>query len=193
MERHDQLLARAADDPQMFSPLVEAFGPDIWKYLARRCPDAADDLLSDVWLQAFAARATYRVSRGSARGWFFGIARNVLFSHFRREAGPKRQIAGNQDALTDIWAAVDDRLVASAAAPALRAALEGLPAGEREVVLLAAWEQLSPSESGQVLGIPAGTVRSRLHRARTRLREHLSENHPVHKRVPVVAQQLAKG
>jgi RNA polymerase sigma-70 factor (ECF subfamily) len=56
--------------------------------------------------------------------------------------------------------------------PALRA----LPAAEREVLLLVAWEQLTPAEAAAVLGVPQGTVRSRLHRARAALRPLLAGN-----------------
>ncbi|GAA1596070.1 hypothetical protein GCM10009804_60770 [Kribbella hippodromi] len=67
------------------------------------------------------------------------------------------------------WSAVDARLDAVAAGNALRDALMALPEVERELLLLVAWEELSPSDAARVLGIPAGTARSRLHRARERL------------------------
>ncbi len=74
----------------------------------------------------------------------------------------------------DETAAVDARLDAAALGPALRTALAELPAAERELLLLVAWENLTPTEAAQVLGIPAGTARSRLHRARQRMDERLS-------------------
>jgi RNA polymerase sigma-70 factor (ECF subfamily) len=74
----------------------------------------------------------------------------------------------------DPWQAVDQRLDAAALAPALRTALADLPPEERELVLLISWEQLTPTEAAAAVGIPAGTARSRLHRARGRLRERLA-------------------
>jgi RNA polymerase sigma-70 factor (ECF subfamily) len=56
----------------------------------------------------------------------------------------------------------------------VRVGWECLPVEERELMLLIAWEQLTPSEAASVVGIPAGTARSRLHRARSRLRERLT-------------------
>ena len=56
----------------------------------------------------------------------------------------------------------------------LAVALAGLAAGDRDVLLLIAWEQLTYQEAGRALGIPVGTVRSRLHRARARVREALA-------------------
>ncbi|WP_232792421.1 RNA polymerase sigma factor [Actinacidiphila yeochonensis] len=167
----DAQLAMAAGDPAAFTPLVEMYSAALHGYFARRVPGAADDLLSEAWLQAFAARRTFDPSRGSARGWLFGVARNVLAAHLRRaervEALPEARVS-------DPWQAVDQRLDAAAMAPALRQALAELPAEEREVMLLVSWEQLTPTEAADAVGIPSGTARSRLHRARRRLRERLT-------------------
>lgn len=69
---------------------------------------------------------------------------------------------------------MDQRLDAAALAPELRRALADLPAEERELLLLVSWEELTPTEAAAVVGIPAGTARSRLHRARGRLRARLA-------------------
>jgi len=72
---------------------------------------------------------------------------------------------------------LDSTAQAGALLPALRAllpALRALPPGERDVLLLVAWEQLTPAEAAEVLGIPQGTARSRLHRARAALRPVLA-------------------
>jgi RNA polymerase sigma-70 factor (ECF subfamily) len=170
----DAQLARAADDPAAFTPLVEKYSTALHGYFARRTRGAADDLLAEAWLQAFAARRTFDPSRGSARGWLFGVARNVLAAHVRRST---RAEALPGERVSDPWQAVDERLDAAALAPALRRALAELPALEREMVLLVSWEQLTPAEAAAVVGIPAGTARSRLHRARSRLRERLAPPH----------------
>lgn len=155
-----------------FEPLVQRLAPAIHAYLARRAPQAADELLSEVWLAAFGSRHTFDPDRGSARAWFFGIARHALLAHYRRTASP---VVPHSSELADTdWATIDARLDAAAARPALRAALADLPSAEREVLLLVVWEQLTPSEAAEVLGVPAGTARSRLHRARDRMRERLS-------------------
>ncbi|WP_225834166.1 RNA polymerase sigma factor [Streptomyces sp. NK08204] len=167
----DALLTRAADDPAAFTPLVEQFSPALHGYFARRAPGAADDLLAEAWLQAFAARHTFDAARGSARGWLFGVARNVLAGHIRRTA---RNTTTAEPASVDPWQAVDQRLDAAALAAELRQALADLPAEERELLLLMSWEQLTPTEAAAAVGIPAGTARSRLHRARGRLRERLA-------------------
>jgi RNA polymerase sigma-70 factor (ECF subfamily) len=161
------------DDLGDFDRLVDAYGGRVHAYLVRRTPAHADDLMSEVWLAAFAARRTYDPGRGEVVGWLFGIARNVLMSHLRAE---QRRVDRDRDSRylhsdrVDDWAAVDARLDAAGSTPALRAALAGLPVEERDVLLLVAWEQLTPTEVAVVLGIPPGTARSRLHRARNRIR-----------------------
>jgi RNA polymerase sigma factor (sigma-70 family) len=177
-----QLTRSAAGDAAAFTPLVEKYSPALHGYFARRMPGAADDLLAEAWLQAFAARRTFDASRGSARGWLFGVAGNVLAQYLRR-AGRKEAVPGPE--ATDPWQAVDQRLDAAALAPALRRALAELPIEERELLLLVSWEQLTPAEAAAAVGIPAGTARSRLHRARGRLRERLAPPHPAGRHLSV--------
>jgi RNA polymerase sigma-70 factor (ECF subfamily) len=74
---------------------------------------------------------------------------------------------------------VDSRVCAAAVQRDLAAALAGLPAGDRDVLLLIAWADLSYEETAAALGIPVGTVRSRLHRARRKVREALGGQDPT--------------
>ncbi|MFI6466649.1 RNA polymerase sigma factor [Streptomyces sp. NPDC050538] len=171
-----QLTRSARGDAGAFTHLVRDHSAALYGYFARRMPAAAEDLLSETWLQAFAARRTFDPSRGSARGWLFGVARNVLAQQLRR-AGREEPAPGPD--VTDPWQVVDQRLDAAAMAPALRRALAELPPEERELLLLISWEQLTPAEAAVVVGIPAGTARSRLHRARGRLRDRLTLPRPA--------------
>ena len=172
-----ELFARSTRDPAAFEPLVARHSVALHGYLARRAPVVADDLLSEVWLQAYTSRRTFDSAKGTLRTWLFGVARNVLAAHWRDstrerpEAEPEQ--FGRTAAESDPWHAVDQRLDAAALAPLVRGTLAGLPQVERELLLLVAWEQLTPTEAAAVLGIPPGTARSRLHRARGKLREAL--------------------
>ncbi|MEU4198132.1 RNA polymerase sigma factor [Kribbella sp. NPDC026611] len=154
---------------EWFVTAVEQHGPDIHAYLSRRS-QVADDLLGEVWVTAYAARSTYDSTVGPPRAWLFGIARNVLHTYYRKHrlATTVVRLFGI-DRPADETAAVDARLDAAALAPALRAAIADLPPPERELLLLIAWENLTPTEAAQVLNIPPGTARSRLHRAGQRL------------------------
>lgn len=160
-------------EPDAFEGLVDLHSADLHAYLSRRSTtEVADDLLADVWLAAFSGRGGYDPELGSVRGWLFGIARHVLQNYYRRHKLRLRLFRIERP--LDESAAIDARLDAAALVPALREALRSLPAVERELLLLVAWEHLTPSEAGQVLGIPAGTARSRLHRARQRMDERLA-------------------
>jgi DNA-directed RNA polymerase specialized sigma24 family protein len=79
-----EMFALSARDPAAFEPLVARHAVALHGYLVRRAPTAADDLLSEVWLQAYASRRTFDSTRGTIRGWLFGVARNVLVAHWRR-------------------------------------------------------------------------------------------------------------
>ncbi|MEU5420532.1 RNA polymerase sigma factor [Streptomyces sp. NPDC001407] len=177
MATDEELLARSGTDASAFEPLVERHSRALHGYFARRAPGAADDLLAEAWLRAYAGRGTYDAARGPVRAWLFGVARNVLAAHWRGQDRPAATLA--DETSSDPWHAVDRRLDAAAVAPLMRRTLAELPAVERELLLLIAWEQLSPTEAAAVVGVPAGTARSRLHRARTRLRAALGPSAPL--------------
>ena len=173
-DREDDLLVRSRKDAAAFEPLVRRLAVEVYAYLARRAPQEAEDLVAQVWAQAFTTRHSFDPAKGPARAWVFGVARHVLWAHLHlRVPVPLDHAADPVAASVDPWPAVDDRLAAAAVAPELRAALRDLGADEREVLLLVAWERLTPSEAAAVLCIPAATARPRLRRARLRLRERL--------------------
>ncbi|WP_405060911.1 RNA polymerase sigma factor [Kribbella sp. NBC_01505] len=159
-----------------FAAQVERHGPDIHAYLSRRTADGvADDLLGDVWVAAYGGRSGFDPDLGAPRAWLFGVARHVLHGYYRKHRLRSTMArAIGIDRPVDETAAIDARLDAAALAPQLREGLRALPRAERDLLLLVAWENLSPTEAAQVLGIPAGTARSRLHRARQRMDERLS-------------------
>lgn len=169
------LIERSVQDrPDAFVEVVRRHEVATHGYLARRVGrQAADDLLSEVWLRAFAARDGYDTRCGDAQPWLYGIARNVLREHWRASSGNEPTALDETSA--DPWDAVNDRLDSAERAKAVASAVRALRVAEREVLLLVAWEQLTPAEAAKVLGVPQGTARSRLHRARATLRRVLSE------------------
>jgi len=156
-----------------FQELLRRHGQAIYAYLARRSSrDAADDLLSEVFLRAYAARAHYDQRWPDARPWLYGIARNVLREHWRRDGMIEQAGHSLEDApAQDPWPDVDARLDALARLLCVRRALAQLAPCDREVLLLVTWEGLTPAEAAVALGIPQGTARSRLHRARAAMRK----------------------
>jgi RNA polymerase sigma-70 factor, ECF subfamily len=160
--------------PDAFAEVARRHEVAVHAYLARRAGrQAADDLLAEVWLRAFAARGGYDTAYSDARPWLYGIARNVLREHWRTSRGDERAAAAEAGA--DPWDGINARLDSAGRARAIMPAVRALPAAEREVLLLVAWEQLTPAEAAKVLGVPQGTARSRLHRARATLRRALRE------------------
>jgi RNA polymerase sigma factor (sigma-70 family) len=154
--------------PEAFAEVVQRHEVAVHGFLTRRAgAQAADDLLGEVWASAFAARATYDPAHVDSRPWLYGIARNVLRRHWRARKPSGRSPSGPS---TDPWDRVIERLDSDAAARALVPALSSLATEELEVLLLVAWEQLTPAQAATALGIPQGTARSRLHRARAALR-----------------------
>jgi RNA polymerase sigma factor (sigma-70 family) len=173
-----EVIAASRDDPAAFAMVFDRHAAVLLRFLVRRVgPDAADGLVGESFRIAFERRAAYDCTRPSARPWLYGIATNVLAKHRRAEARRLAALArlplrpgGEAPAL-----ALDDQVVAQVDArelwPRVAATIAALPPGERDALLLYAWEDLGYEDIAAALGIPVGTVRSRLNRARRRLRE----------------------
>ncbi|WP_298346619.1 RNA polymerase sigma factor [Ferrimicrobium sp.] len=146
----------------------------IYRFYRRRVgPDVCDDLTVETFAVVFSRLPSYSSERGALRPWVFGIAANVLRHHWRDEqARLAREARLGGMAMTDTRPEDpgDGYLELDAT---IAGALLGLNDEDRLVLLLYAWEELSPSEIAQALALPAGTVRSRLSRVRARLREEL--------------------
>ncbi|MDX8031027.1 RNA polymerase sigma factor [Lentzea sp. BCCO 10_0856] len=171
MSSDAELIGRSLrGDTNAFVEMISRHETAIGNYLARRVGrQTAEDVLGDVWVAAYASRATYDCSYPEARPWLYGVALNRLRKHWRSEpaevAAPDvARMAGDWDP----WPTVDARVDTQAL---LRTALARLKTEEREVLGLVAWEDLTVAEAGRVLDIPAGTARRLLHQARKALRD----------------------
>jgi RNA polymerase sigma factor (sigma-70 family) len=165
-------------EPEQFAVLFDRHAPYIHRYLARRAGrQVADDLVAETFLVAFAKRDRYDLAHADARPWLYGIATNLVGQHRRDEARQYRisQAAAAEPEVPGHAERVTTDVTAQAMRPLLDAALAALSAGDRDVLLLIAWEQLTYPEVSRALGIPVGTVRSRLHRARTTVRQVLAD------------------
>ncbi|NJP42771.1 RNA polymerase sigma factor [Actinacidiphila epipremni] len=177
------VIARSRDEPELFAVLFYRYADAVHRYLARRVgPEAAEDLTADTFTTAFQRRHSYDLTRADARPWLFGIATNLVARHRRAEARRLKALAKVPEPV-EHEEPVADRAVARAGAtglrPELAAALARLSARHRDVVLLVAWADLGYEEAAQALGVPVGTVRSRLNRARSRLRAALGGSDPT--------------
>lgn len=167
--------------PETFARLYDRYAADIHRYVTRRLgAEAADDVTSETFLVAFRARKRFDASAASARPWLYGIAANLIGRRRRSEVRMLKAYARTgSDPVMESWAEhADSRVVAQGMQQELAGALAGLSAGDRHVLLLVAWADLSYQEVADALGIPLGTVRSRLNRARRKIRTALGA-HPA--------------
>lgn len=179
-----------AGDPEAFAELFTAHARAVYGHAARLTGDrgTAEDVVSLTFLEAWRLRERLRPEAAgldqdtgapadeSLRSWLYGIATNVL-RNVRR--APRRHSAAlarlpDRDPLPDFADDLVGRMEDAARLTAARTALSRLRTAEREVFALCVWSGLSYAAAGEALGVPASTVRSRLARARQRLRR-LSE------------------
>ncbi|HEU4427353.1 MAG TPA: RNA polymerase sigma factor [Myxococcota bacterium] len=170
-----EIIERSLAEPAAFASLYDRHAAVVYRFLVRRIgPSAADGLLGETFRIAFERRASFDREHESARPWLYGIASRVLAHHRRSEARRLRAtaaLAASRETPLDLPQRTAASLDARELWPRVADAIAGLPAGERDALLLHVWEDLPYEEIAAALGIPIGTVRSRLNRARRRLRE----------------------
>jgi RNA polymerase sigma-70 factor (ECF subfamily) len=169
------IVAASLAEPARFGILFDRYYAAIHAYLRRRVgADEAEDLAAETFVRAFRTRGRFEADSRSAKPWLFGIATNLLLHHWRRERRRLRAYARTGiDPVVSPADEIDNRLDAAAAGPGMARALASLSVGERDVLLLHAWAELSDAEIAEALGTALGTVHSRLSRARHRIREAL--------------------
>jgi RNA polymerase sigma-70 factor (ECF subfamily) len=153
--------------PAQLETLYQRHAPELLRFLARAVPSAADaeDLLQETFIEA--VRFDDRISEAaSPRAWLFGVARNVAAA-FRRRLRTRRTVPLLHDLAAPAAASVDPRL------EQVRRALQNLESPFRETLELRARDDLSYAEIADVLQVPVGTVRSRIHAAIRTLTEEL--------------------
>lgn len=176
------VIERASRHPEAFAALFDRHYRKIYAYAARRLGTGlAEDVAAETFLIAFDQRDGYDRTRPDAGPWLYGIAANLISRHARAEVRQMRALArtGVADLFDMQTDAVDGRLDAAAVGGRLAESLAALPAIEREVLLLVAWAGLTCQDAATALNIPAGTARSRLHRARTQMRTALGMTNPT--------------
>jgi RNA polymerase sigma-70 factor (ECF subfamily) len=175
-----EAIAGSVEDPTLFGVVYDRYAGDVHRFVVRRLgADLAEDVTAETFATALRHRARYDAARANARPWLFGIAANLIGKHRRSEVRGLRAVARlGADPIARTWTpdGVEERVVASAAGPALATALAKLSPGDRHVLLLVAWADLSYAEVAEALDLPVGTVRSRLHRARQAVRRSLTHD-----------------
>ncbi len=169
-------IARSVDEPEAFAELFERHFSLVYRFMSLRAGEqSAGDLAAETFAIAFRRRADYDVTRADARPWLLGIAANLA-------RGQRRSEHHRRDALLRLegeraMELQDDALAGMGAGPNsenLRAALAELAPEERDLLLLFGCVGLPYGEIAEALSLPLGTVRSRIHRLRHKLRGRLS-------------------
>jgi RNA polymerase sigma factor (sigma-70 family) len=187
MDPTDQelLAATAAGDGEAFAIFWRRHTSTVMAFGIHHCATSEDvaDLVADTFLAAFRAAGRHRADTATAAPWLLGIAARVASNQRRtlaRRLRVSRRAAGGLPRFTgEEYEAVEAAIDAARQAPHVQAALRTMSAGDRKVLELVAYAQLSPSEAALALGISPNAARLRLARARRRLRERLQPSKEV--------------
>jgi RNA polymerase sigma factor (sigma-70 family) len=172
-----------------FSVLYRRHGRAILAYALRRTGDSEDaaDAVAETFLVAW--RRLDEVPITEARLWLYGVARRVIANQDRAE---RRRTALGQRLSQTLRTELATHAPASAEAAAVLRAMSGLRPEDRELLLLVSWEELTPAQAAKVLDISALAARSRLHRARRRLRALLADDGAAATRNPKLDMEDAR-
>jgi RNA polymerase sigma-70 factor (ECF subfamily) len=166
----------AHGDRQCFALLFVRFAPRVKSYLLKLgCrPDQAEELAQETLLVVWRKAAYYDPGRASASTWIFTIARNLRIDAIRRERHPE-DFADEPEMLPAAPAAADETLSAAERDARIRNAMGSLSAEQAEVVRQSFFQDKAHGEISRDLGLPLGTVKSRLRLALDRLRAQLGD------------------
>lgn len=184
----DEVLLRLmlAGDEDAFVTLYRRRQGGVYRFALQMCGSEAiaEDVTQEVFMVLMREAGRYDISRGTVSAYLYGIARNHVLRHLHRDrnavqlvdetdeetaaASPLAQLVAADDPLGD--------LTRSETIESVRQAILGLPAHYREVVVLCELHEMSYAEAAEVLGCAVGTIRSRLHRARSLLLERLRQS-----------------
>jgi RNA polymerase sigma factor (sigma-70 family) len=173
------IIAASLAEPEQFAAIFDRHFAPVFRFAERRVGrDQASEVASEAFARAYAKRGSFREDAVDALPWLLGIASKLILHERRRFV---RYLAAVERVSADVHTSdrdgdlgsVDRRLDAPAEWARMRAALMTLSDTDRELLLLVTWDELSYDEAAAVLDLPLGTVRSKLHRAKARLRDLL--------------------
>ncbi len=177
-------------DTEKFGALVKRYEKELYGYLQRYLGDRnlADDVFQNTFLQLYTKSGTYEQGK-PVRPWLYTIATHQAIDALRRngrhptvslDQGKKELPDGQVGALIDLieggGAGPTEQLEAEERRQRVRAGVDRLPDFLKQVVLLAYYQGLKYREIAEILGVPVGTVKSRLHAALVRLQQAWSES-----------------
>lgn len=177
-DEHREWMALVAGnhDRAAFRLLFEYFGPRIKSLMLKAGAEGAlaEDLVQDVMMTVWRKARLYAPDRGTVSTWVFTIARNARIDRLRRASSAPYQDVEDLEIASD-EVPNDDRVDASMKAERIAAAVTGLPQEQKQIIELAFMLDKPQSEIATELGIPLGTVKSRMRLAYGKLKESLED------------------
>jgi RNA polymerase sigma factor (sigma-70 family) len=169
------IIVASRKDPARFAEIFDRHWPTIHRYCVSRAGAGGEDIAAETFRVALDSCGRFDRTREDAAPWLFGIATNLLRRSVRSESRRARALqrlrTSNEADPSDETL---DRLEAEALGPQIAQALGQLPAVYRDTLLLHVWGELTYEQVAEALFVSVGTVRSRIHRARTAVRSSLS-------------------
>lgn len=168
------LEAWRAGDSEAGNQLFQRHFDSICRFFANKLGDDVDDLIQKTFLACVEGKERFR-GDASFRGYLFGVARNVLRRFFRDKRYHGERFDALLTSVHDVAPGPSLLIAEKKEQQLLLQALRRIPVDLQITLELYYWEQMSASELGQVMGLPEGTVRGRIRRAKQLLEEQLSE------------------
>jgi RNA polymerase sigma-70 factor (ECF subfamily) len=170
----DLLRLMSGGDEQAFTSLYRTYQAPVYRFALQMSGKAeiAEEVTQDVFMWLMRESRQYKPERGPLIAYLYGVARNYVMRHLERDRAYSASIDDPESDAADQAASGEDvlgELTRGEQIESLRKAILKLPAPYREVVVLCELHELDYTEAAGILGCPVGTVRSRLHRARTLL------------------------
>jgi RNA polymerase sigma-70 factor (ECF subfamily) len=169
-------------DADAVSRLFARYQASIYRYAVHMCGrDAGDDIVQETFLSVMRQLERYDPARGPVIGYLFGIARHLALKRLTsRGSGAFSEELGEEDEIADpAQETALDSLTRTETIEAVRAAVRSLPPQYREVIVLCELQEMDYAAAAGIIQCPIGTVRSRLHRARTLLSAKLAAIQPA--------------
>jgi RNA polymerase sigma factor (sigma-70 family) len=173
-ENDAEILGRSVDEPGEFAAIYNRHVGSILRYARRRLGETAgEDVATEVFVRAFKHRASFASQHPTALPWLYWLAGQVIGDHARAERRRLRLLS--RLAETAAPASTDSAGVKPGLGPEVVRGLRRLTEADRETLLLVVWGELTYEEAAAAVGVPVGTVRSRISRARRQLRQDIPE------------------
>jgi RNA polymerase sigma-70 factor (ECF subfamily) len=173
---HDdaEVLARSLDEPGEFAVIYARHVAAILRYARRRLGETAgEDAATEVFVRAFKQRAAYAPQHPTALPWLYWLAGQVIGDHARAQRRRLRLFARLAETVAP--ASAESSGVRPDLGPEVVRGLRRLAEADRETLLLVVWGELTYEEAAAAVGVPVGTVRSRISRARRQLRQDIPD------------------